>query len=190
MIIKFNIDVFTPQLTDLRSADLGMTSSFSVKQSKKTQTVITWPNNRKLNITSCSWRVLNTDTHVDVRASVDRQAERPVDASESPKFLNASFPAFGTSTLTGSAVLLEASVPQRRLWEQELPACRSRQLPAGELLINSLLSCNHLLLQQTSRAPNEWIGRCSRGDRTTTFRWRHLLWNNQEQTIQEGINER
>lgn len=121
MIIKFNIDVFTPQLTDLRSADLGMTSSFSVKQSKKNP-VITWPNNRKLNITSCSWRVLNTDAQVDVRVSVDSQAERPVDASESPKFLNASFSAFRTSTLTGSAVLLEASVPQRRLWEQEQTA--------------------------------------------------------------------
>lgn len=31
MLIKFNTDVFTPQLTDVRSADLGVTPSLGVK---------------------------------------------------------------------------------------------------------------------------------------------------------------
>lgn len=108
---------------------------------------------RKLGLTSCSPRVLNTEArsgHQSGGLSVDRQAERSDDTSESSKFLE----------LRSWLHRFEPSEPQPGL---DLFSCcnllssdcrsflpsRSRQLPVGELRINYILSCHHLLLQQT-----------------------------------------
>lgn len=74
MIIKFNTDVFSPQVTDLKSADLGLTSFMSNKTSEQknsnchnTSKLVGFIQHRKLHLPSCLPRVLNTEAKVDMR---------------------------------------------------------------------------------------------------------------------------
>lgn len=150
-MIKLNTDVFTHQLTDVRSADLGATPSVGIKpnpQSKKTKSVLTWP---------------HTQVHTTLRLLKGQSSWSR-----------------GHECIIPQPRERQTQLELLSCWKRPSStpiSDSSRQIPVGQLLTNNVWF-NLLRRQQAEPDASEWIRRRNRGDKTITLRWRHLLRNN------------
>lgn len=147
---------------------------------------------RKLGLTSCSPCVLNTEAKVDMRAEEFQSTGRQKGLMTLLKAL--SFWSWGDECIVFSLRNLNWTCSPAATF-CPLTAGASCQAEADSSQSESceLTTSFHVTTCFSSRpnlrAPKEGVRRCSCGDKTATFRWRRLLGNNQEQTVQEGINE-